>query len=388
MRLRLSIGRSTFLLAVLIVLAMAPAALARTYVADPRIPDTTESSPCTSPCALRQAVADAQIEEELDFGPVETRIELAPGTYTMTHGPLRVHHPFTGTEEHTTTLVGEGAYASEVVITADGASRVLIDGNVGESSGPVVLQRVEITGGNGDGGSDELGEGPGGGIAVEQNGHLTLKEDLVTANTATEGGGVEVVGALTVQDSTIAHNTVTGGDGVGGGIASDHVGGNEEFVKVINSTIVDNTVSGAPKNEGGGIFNGTTLELESSTVAGNSAGSGGGGGLASAQGAGASTLANDILAYNTGGDCAGVTPTSLGGNVADDASCALKATGDKQSTNPYLMQEAEALRKRRHHAHRGARRKQPGDGLRYWSALPADRPARLFPRGAVRFGRR
>ena len=328
-------------LACVLAALTAPAALAKTYVVDPNIPDTAASSPCTSPCALRQAVADAQHEEELNFGPVESTIELAPGTYTMTDGPLQVRHPWGGTEEHTTTLVGAGGYAREVVITADGKSRVLTDGNNGGTSGAVVLKRLEITGGDGTGRSFEV-ENEGGGIAVEQNGDLTLDEVLVTGNTAaSSGGGIQDNGELDVEASTIADNEVTGGLGVGGGVASYAAGGSNQSVTIVNSTIVGNSITGGSAKQGGGIFDGTTLALENATVAGNITATGGGGGLASSEGGGvgASTLANDILAYNTGGDCAGRAPTSLGGNLADDSSCALKATDDKQSTNPQLVKE-------------------------------------------------
>ena len=333
------IGLAVLALTCAIAALMAPAALAKTYLVDPRIADTTAESPCTSPCALRQALHDAQQEEELNFGPIENTIELAPGTYTLTDGPLQVAHPFGGTEEQTTTLIGAGGYAHEVLITADGSSRVLTDGNDGGTSGTVLVKRVEITGGNGTGGNPEV-EGQGGGIVVEQNGDLTLEEDLIVGNTApSSGGGVQDDGQLRVEDSTIANNTVSGGAGVGGGVASENVGGSSRSVTILNSTVAGNSVTGGSENQGGGIYDGTTLTLESSTVAGNSAPSSGGGGLASFEGGsvGVSTLANNVLASNAGGDCAGMTPTSLGGNLADDASCAIKAAGDKQSVDPLLV---------------------------------------------------
>ena len=227
------------------------------------------------------------------------------------------------------------------MITADGKSRVLTDGNNGGTSGAVVLKRLEITGGDGTGRSFEV-ENEGGGIAVEQNGDLTLDEVLVTGNTAaSSGGGIQDNGELDVEASTIADNEVTGGLGVGGGVASYATGGSNQSVTIVNSTIVGNSITGGSAKQGGGIFDGTTLALENATVAGNITATGGGGGLASSEGGGvgAGTLANDILAYNTGGDCAGRAPTSLGGNLADDSSCALKATDDKQSTNPQLVKE-------------------------------------------------
>ena len=275
------------------LLLLAPAAAAQTFMADPSIPDTTATSACTSPCALRQAIVAAQRAEETAGEPLANTIDLPAGTYTLTQGPLRVVHPFEGSSEQPTAIIGLGARASEVAITAAGKSRVLIDGENGNTSGQVELRRLEITGGDGEGGiaesasNDEPEKGEGGGIAIEQNGTLKLDEVLVEGNTAgSAGGGIEDAGELVVENSTIAHNTVTGDAGLelglGGGIASDNLNnGNHESITVLNSTIAENAVSGGKKNEGGGIFNGTTLELTNSTLAGNSAASSGGGGLAS-----------------------------------------------------------------------------------------------------------
>ncbi len=269
-------------------------------------------------------------------------IELPAGTYTLTKGPLRVVHEFsTEHEPYPLTIVGLGARANEVVITAGGKSRVLVDGRGGGSTGLVVLKRLEITGGNGEGGIQEEPlepeKGEGGGIAIEQNGTLKLDEVLLTGNTAAiEGGGIEDVGELTVENSTIAHNTVTGGRGLGGGISSDNLNNeSHESIKVVNSTLAFNSVSGGSQNEGSAIFNGTVLELTNSTLSGNSAPSSGGALAGFNNGAapnmGVSTIANNVIAYNKGGGCAGKLPTSLGGNDVPDPGCELAgqhATGD------------------------------------------------------------
>jgi hypothetical protein len=355
-------GRLACAVAIVIGLLAAPAAYANTFVADPSIPDTTAASACTSPCALRQAIAAARAAEEAAGEPLANTIELPAGTYTLTQGPLRVAHPFEGSSEHATTLVGLGGYADAVVITAAGKSRVLVDGNSGGTSGLVELRRLEITGGDGEGGipepnpnEPEIGEG--GGIAIEQNGTLKLDEVLVQGNTAgSAGGGIEDVGELTVENSTIAHNTVTGGVGlklgIGGGISSENLNGeSHESIKIVNSTLAFNSVTGGSKGEGGAIFNGTVLELTNSTLSGNSAPSSGGALAGFKNGAapklGVSTLANNIIAYNTGKDCAGTLPTSKGGNDFDDASCEVKAAAEANKDilkNPELELENSAPR--------------------------------------------
>jgi hypothetical protein len=320
------------LVALLSALFMASTASAKTFKADPAIADTTAASACTSLCSLRQAIGAAEAAEEVT-AENET-IELPAGTYTLTQGPLRVSHPTGGA--YSLTIVGLGARADEVVITAGGKSRVVIDGREGGSSGLVVFKRLELTGGNGEGGIPneepfEPEKGQGGGIAIEQNGTLKLDEVLVTANTAASAGGaIEDVGELTVENSTIAHNTVTGGLGVGGGISSENPNSfSHELVTVVNSTIADNSVSGGSTNEGGAIYNGSILELTNSTLSGNSA-PGSGGTLATSSEA-TSTIANNIIAYDQGRACAGTNPTSLGGNDVADVGCELsnqKKTND------------------------------------------------------------
>jgi hypothetical protein len=350
------IGRSVRLAAVVIGLLAVPSADAKTFVADPSIPDTTEASSCTSPCALRQAIGAAEAAEKAAFGgfsPEAETIELPVGTYTLTKGPLRVVHEYSAEHEpYPLTIVGRGARADEVVIAAGGKSRVLIDGRGGGSTGLVVLKRLEITGGNGEGGIVEEPlepeKGEGGGIAIEQNGTLKLDEVLLEGNTAAvEGGGIEDVGELTVEDSTIAHNTVTGGRGLGGGISSDNLNSeSHEAVKIVNSTLAFNSVSGGSSNEGSAIFNGTVLELTNSTLSGNSA-PGSGGALAGFENVavpnmGVSTIANDVIAYDKGGGCEGKIPTSLGGNDVSDLGCELsnqKKTNDI-SADPGLEKES------------------------------------------------
>jgi hypothetical protein len=48
------------------------------------------------------------------------------------------------------------------------------------------------------------------------------------------------------------------------------------------------------------------------------------------------TLGNTVLVGGGNTICVGGLPTSLGGNVADDTSCGLTATGDQQGVNPLL----------------------------------------------------
>ena len=193
----------------------------KTFVASPSIPDTTATSACTSPCALRQAIAAAEAAEEAAVNGFKTEtqtIELPVGTYTLTNGPLRIKHQYGGEPEGLTlTLQGLGAHADEVVITAEGKSRVLVDGDFGGTSGAVVLKRLEITGGNGEGG---IARRTPRARKRRRRRHRDRTERHAEARRSpgpratpprSAGGGIEDVGELTVENSTIAHNTVTGG---------------------------------------------------------------------------------------------------------------------------------------------------------------------------------
>jgi Divergent InlB B-repeat domain len=350
--------------AVVWLIAMAVCALtaanasAKTFIADPAIADTITPSACASPCSLRQAVMAAQTAEEEEvnsFAAASNTIELEPGAYELTQGTLRLEHPYVSLTEEPLTLAGRAGKADETVITAEGKSRVIVDGHESEldgqfigggTSGEVILKDLEVTGGNGEAKSSaespEITNGHGGGIAVEQNGHLKLEQDLIEGNAAaSSGGGIEVIGAVAIEDSTVADNTVTGGSGLGGGIASEEIGGDEEFVDLLNSTVANNTVSDGSIGSGGGVFNGTTMTITNSTIAGNSTTSGVGGGISSLneEKVGVTTLTNTVLANNTG-DCSGKPPVDDGGNIADDASCSLMQANSHQSTNPLLAQDS------------------------------------------------
>ena len=289
----------------------APAAVAATYSVDPSIADTSASDPCTSPCALRQAVSDANVSSD-----ATNVINMPAGTYTLTQGALPLD-PMSGTS---LILAGQGTRASDVIITAAGASQVL---NVG-GTGIAAANQLEITGGS---------ASVGGGAYVNPNASLVLLDALVAGNTATNsGGGIDTNGALTVNDSTIASNSVTAGLAIGGGI--DNFAENGAGVTISNSTIANNTVSGGSGNTGGGINNGSTLHIVDSTIAGNGSPSGQAAGLAG----GATAMLDTIIAANSGGtDCGATPPTSSGHNLDDDGSCSLSAAGDQSNVSAGLV---------------------------------------------------
>ncbi len=306
-------------------LIAASAAQAATFTADPSISDTNAASACTNPCALRQAIADANASS------AESVVKLETGTYKLTLGALNLN-PMANAIE---ILEGEGTLASQTTITAGGSSQVL---TVGSGGGDVAIAQVEVTGGNGGGTSQ------GGDIAVSSGGNLFVVDSEVEggqiqSNTG-KGGGIYTDGELFLFESLIADNKVLGDNGptAGGGIDIDQSGN----AVIDNSTVADNTISSGGPNTGAGISNDGTATIVSSTIAGNSfaGNSGSGGGLA---GSSPATIANTIISNNAGSECATPAPTSDGGDIADDGSCSLNAQGDQPSTDPLLAGSPGAL---------------------------------------------
>ena len=157
--------------------------------------------------------------------------------------------------------------------------------------GIVRLAGLTITGGNR---QDRFGGVGVGGGGIYNRDSLTVFACYITGNTDTSltegGGGIFNVSSLTIINSTVSGNTATGGNSSGGGIfnisngtlnilnstvsgnrttSSDGGGGILAIGNAVisNSTVTDNeTPDGA-----GGIykFNGTTVTIRNSIVAGN-----------------------------------------------------------------------------------------------------------------------
>ena len=160
----------------------------------------------------------------------------------------------------------------------------------------------------------------GGGIA-NSGGQLTVLRSLIADNVApfeSFGGGIASIGDVTISDSTIVGNAAGGGGG-GSGIIVNGTG------TIINTTIARNKFSPAVEATGGGSHilsprSATALKILNSTIAENSANVGAG---VENFGGGILTLQNTVLAFNSGAqhprDC-GNGVTSLGNNIIGDPS--------------------------------------------------------------------
>jgi len=285
------------------------AAQAATFTADPSIADGTSSSNCsTSPCTLRQALADAETT------PGASTIVLEPGTYALTQGELDYD-----AGSYSVTLQGSGSTAGSTEINGEASSGVLeID------SGTVTLDDLEIAQGasSGDGGAIDVGDGA----------TVNVNDDLFEENTAQNGGAIYDNGTLTIDDSALGNNSATeSGTGDGGAV---YYGVDARNDTVTNSTFAYNTAV----NEGGALFNlgDDTPSVQNSTLADNSTsetGAGLGGGDWELGG----TILDDAVFSDTG-ECSGsnsIHPDD-GYNIENSNNCGLVATGDHTSTNPEL----------------------------------------------------
>ncbi len=141
-------------------------------------------------------------------------------------------------------------------------------------------------------------------------------------------------GQLELTESTLSGGQANAGAPWGGGAITNAGNGT---ATLRNVTIADNTTG----YFGGGIENGGTLTLSYVTLANNSAPANQGGGIASGVGffqgtAGQATLGNTIVAFNSGGNCAGGTVTTSGWNLENTATCPFINTGDQFGKDPLL----------------------------------------------------
>jgi CSLREA domain-containing protein len=208
----------------------------------------------------------------------------------------------------------------------------------------------------------------GGGIFHNGSGTLAMTNSLVTGNDTAggSGGGILAGGlAFPIDDVTISGSTISGNDATGGAAVGGlaYVGVPPEKLRVIGSTITDNSAASGGLGGVGGVRVYGDGALVNSTISGNMAPAGNGGGLLSsngvlavvsstvvgntaATGAGAyaydGTLAlrNSIVASGASA-CAenagmGGDVVSVGFNVDEGTSCDLGIIGDIEGVSAGL----------------------------------------------------
>lgn len=195
--------------------------------------------------SLRQAIAAANLDTS---GAVDViTFRLGTGAHTITLGSTL------DITAKNLTLAGPGNPAN---LTISGGGQVQ-DFKI-EAGANVVLSGLSITQGH-----DTTVTGGGGGIS-NKGGTLTLNNDILSNNSALNGGGILNSGVLTVNNSIFKQNTAT----AGGGAIYNSVG-----TLTISGSVFGNNSAAVG---GGAIFNGENLTLGNSTISNNSANQGGG----------------------------------------------------------------------------------------------------------------
>src|SRR4051794_3455482 len=264
-------------------------------------------------CTLREALAAARDHVGDDV------VHLATGRYEL---------------EGSLSIDGDG----KVEVRGAGARATVIDAN-GSVDRPArgLVIRAETTGEISDlalTGAYSTGDGflDGAALLVEHDEQaqatgVVRRVRLYDNTSEGSGGAIANQGTLTVDSSLIDGNAAFL---AGGGIE------NSSKLKVVNSTITGNKTLGlvdAESSSGGAIDNQqfspeTSLTLDSSTIADNTAAYRGGGIVTANEIP--ITVRNSIVSGNHATDhanCLG-TPTSGGHNLEDGASCAFSAPGD------------------------------------------------------------
>jgi hypothetical protein len=189
----------------------------------------------------------------------------------------------------------------------------------------------------------------GSGAGISNSGAATITNSTISNNIAFDdaGGGIANIGFMNITNSTIVNNKAGGRVTNGGGIVNIGV------LHVVNSTVANNGTAGGPLR-GGGIDNfssgaGGILKIINSTITENSGNSGAG-----ISNGGIVELENTILAFNiglgptpdfpTGGPDCGGSLTSLGNNLIGDATdCAIAFQGNDLTGDPGLAAYTENM---------------------------------------------
>jgi len=295
-------------LAVTVLGLTAAPAQAATVVVNTTVDQSLDD--CSVTCSLRDAVATAN--------PGDT-ITIPAGHYVLTLGAIGVDKDLTISGADARTTVLDGNHMSQVLFFIDGT--------------PATISDVALVNGLSE------GEDPNdlftfaGGALFGAFAPLKLERSLIANNQAGAGGGVAWVGPATIDGCTFTGNQATGtseNPALGGGmllLEGEHT--------ISNSTFSGNTAA-AGGTGGGVVFLVSTFHLFNVTLTANQAAPGAGGGLADSIGVAGSTLANTIIAGNSGGDCFfSGTPAAADHSLDSDGSC-VSGPGNLPGVNPLL----------------------------------------------------
>jgi filamentous hemagglutinin family protein len=219
----------------------------------------------------------------------DRKIRLGAGLYRWANLKLKTSVSIIGTDPANT------------ILTGDNTSRVLqVDPGVSAK-----IENLSITQGVAPAGES------GGGILNQ--GNLSIRNSRITNNNALQnGGGIESVGKtarLRITESNVSENTAKNGGGISNQQGSQ---------AMIRSTVIEKNVA---SQKGGGIYNNSTIEVQTSQILSNIANRGGGLYLKKGDAIiGTSTIARNQSRENGGGLFNGsnttITNSTLSNNTA------------------------------------------------------------------------
>ena len=318
--------------------------IAATLEVAPAAVDIANDGLCSLPEAIRNANADAQVDNsDCPAGSGADTVLLASGSnYTFLSADAVLDHNALPLIDSTLLIDGRGATlerSSTLGCVLDG-NRAPADFRLLQANQPaeLTLRDLSLRGGCADGTGTQANDG---GAISFRGTTLTLERVTVEGNQAFDkSGGLDIdgtSGAVTIVDSSFRNNHGGGGAGaigntspqmtiVGSTISGNSSGGqggggigNFDTLTLRNSTVSGNSSTG---QGGGGIGNAGVMTIENATIVGNSVtGALGGGGIGNAS---SLTIKNSIVAENgAGGDCVNLAVfNAIGQNLDSDGSCA------------------------------------------------------------------
>jgi CSLREA domain-containing protein len=197
-------------------------------------------------CTLRAAIMEA------DYASGPNTIILPSGVYTLTRP---------GYDNNA--LVGDLDIAHDLTIQGAGSGTTIVDGNGAVTkdrvfqilSSATEITMTGITIRNGQSLSSTVGVIGGGGLYMEDAGHLLLNNVIIESNTAQNGGGLytnfsSAGGSIEMDNVVVRANiVVAGGVGAGGGMYA-HLPSSLSQVIIQDSQVYSNTADGT----GGGFY--------------------------------------------------------------------------------------------------------------------------------------
>ena len=263
---------------------------------------------------LREALANSQAltNGEIVFDPslfaVTTDSLAGPDTIVLDQGQLVANSNVTITGPGKDVLLIDAHQASRVIEISSGKS-VAIRG--------LTLMGGKVTGSNRGGGiyvsgnltldsavvRDNEAIDQGGGIYVANPGTVHIVDSTISDNVSAQGGAIKskssAENAVVIEGSAVINNSATT---FGGIFISGDAGAGTKTAKIVNSTFSGNTVTSTDGNGGAiAVNSGFSLTVINSTITDNHAGTGTGSGGGIWNGA-TVTLYNTILAGNAAGN--------------------------------------------------------------------------------------